>query len=125
MGIEQAPRQTVSAVQALRHSLCEDAWPWMGYWDEPFIPITCLHRAQPKIEDGMRHAAVILLVAIGIAVSTASPAAEPLVLEAKIPLGAVSGRIDHFAVDLARQRLFVAELGNNSVGVVDLAAGTV
>jgi hypothetical protein len=63
---------------------------------------------------------------MGIAVSAASPAAEPpLVLEAKIPLGAVSGRIDHFAVDLARQRLFVAELGNNSVGVVDLAAGTV
>lgn len=51
--------------------------------------------------------------------------AAPLVLEAKIPLGAVSGRIDHFAVDLARQRLFIAELGNNSVGVVDLAAGTV
>lgn len=94
-------------------------------WDEPFIPVTCLRRAQPKIEDGMRHAAVILLVAMGIAVSAASPAAEPLVLEAKIPLGAVSGRIDHFAIDLARQRLFVAELGNNSVGVVDLAAGTV
>ena len=52
-------------------------------------------------------------------------AEPPLVLEAKIPLGAVSGRIDHFAVDLARQRLFVAELGNNSVGVLDLAAGAV
>jgi len=32
----------------------------------------------------------------------------------------VSGRIDHFAVDPGRQRLFVAELGNNSVGVIDL-----
>ena len=42
---------------------------------------------------------------------------------AKIPLGEVSGRIDHLAVDLKRQRLFVAELGNNSLGVVDLAAG--
>ena len=47
----------------------------------------------------------------------------PLQLEAKISLGSVSGRIDHFAIDLARQRLFVAELGNNSVGVVDLASG--
>ena len=44
----------------------------------------------------------------------------PLVLEAKIPLGAVSGRIDHFAFDPDRQLLFVAELGNDSVGVVDL-----
>jgi hypothetical protein len=43
-----------------------------------------------------------------------------LKLEAKIPIGNVSGRIDHMAIDLARQRLFVAELGNNTVGVVDL-----
>src|SRR5712664_2637389 len=45
----------------------------------------------------------------------------PLQLETKIPLGDVRGRIDHMAVDLKRQRLFVAELGNDSVGVVDLA----
>ena len=44
----------------------------------------------------------------------------PLRLEAKILLGDVRGRIDHLAVDLKRQRLFVAELGNDSVGVVDL-----
>ncbi|HXR87806.1 MAG TPA: hypothetical protein VN728_12575 [Stellaceae bacterium] len=73
----------------------------------------------------MRHAAFLLLVAMGLAVSAPSPAAEPLVLETKIPLGAVAGRIDHFAIDLARQRLFVAELGNNSVGIVDLASGKV
>jgi YVTN family beta-propeller protein len=48
-------------------------------------------------------------------------AAEPLTVEAKIPLGKVEGRIDHFAIDPARKRLFVAELGNNSVGVIDLA----
>jgi hypothetical protein len=48
---------------------------------------------------------------------------SPLVLEAKIPLGGVSDRIDHLAIDTARQRLFVAELGNDSLGVVDLAAG--
>src|ERR1035437_6018388 len=45
----------------------------------------------------------------------------PLQLEAKIPLGSVHGRIDHMAVDLKRQRLFVAELGNDSVGIMDLA----
>src|ERR1700686_2449316 len=49
---------------------------------------------------------------------------SPLKLEAKIPLGNVSGRIDHMAVDLKRQRLFVAELGNDTVGVVDLANRT-
>lgn len=45
---------------------------------------------------------------------------EPLVLEAKIPLGNVKGRIDHLAVDVAHRRLFVAELGNNTVGVLDI-----
>jgi len=49
----------------------------------------------------------------------------PLQLEAKIPLGHVVGRIDHLAIDLPRQRLFVAELGNNSVGIVDLRAAKV
>jgi YVTN family beta-propeller protein len=44
----------------------------------------------------------------------------PLQLESKIPLGDVRGRIDHMAIDLPRQRLFVAELGNDSVGIVDL-----
>jgi DNA-binding beta-propeller fold protein YncE len=53
-----------------------------------------------------------------------SQAAEslPLQLERKIPLGDVRGRIDHMAVDLKRQRLFVAELGNDTVGIVDLAS---
>jgi YVTN family beta-propeller protein len=47
---------------------------------------------------------------------------SPLQLEAKIPLGSVAGRIDHMAFDLARNRLFVAELGSNSLGVVDINA---
>jgi hypothetical protein len=57
-----------------------------------------------------------------VAMMLATPAwGAPLELEAKIPLGDVRGRIDHMAVDVARQRLFVAELGNDTVGVVDLA----
>jgi YVTN family beta-propeller protein len=59
--------------------------------------------------------ALLLFAAVGWG---AEPA--PLLLESKIPLGEVAGRIDHFAVDLGRQRLFVAELGNDSVGVIDL-----
>lgn len=60
-----------------------------------------------------------VLVASASAPLTAA-AAAPLVLESRIELGEVSGRIDHLAVDLKRQRLFIAELGNDSVGVVDL-----
>lgn len=53
----------------------------------------------------------------------AEPAEDkaPLQFETKILLGEVRGRIDHLAIDLKRQRLFIAELGNDSVGVVDLA----
>jgi YVTN family beta-propeller protein len=58
----------------------------------------------------------------GVCGALAQPAeTAPLQFEAKIPLGNLQGRIDHMAVDLKRQRLFVAELGNDSVGVVDLA----
>ncbi|MGH7155961.1 MAG: YncE family protein, partial [Acetobacteraceae bacterium] len=57
--------------------------------------------------------------------AAAAQPADPLVLEVTIPLPDVRRRIDHMAVDLARQRLFVAELGNNSVDVVDLSAGRV
>jgi DNA-binding beta-propeller fold protein YncE len=45
-----------------------------------------------------------------------------LQLEAKIPLGDVRGRIDHLAIDLARQRLLVAALGHGGLAVVDLKA---
>jgi hypothetical protein len=69
----------------------------------------------------MKHA-TLLLASLGLLLATSSQAADPppLVLETKIPLGPVSGRIDHFAFDPERQLLFVAELGNGSVGVVDI-----
>ena len=60
---------------------------------------------------------------IWAAPAVAQTAGSPLVLETKIPLGEVSGRIDHLGIDVKRQRLFVAELGNDSLGVVDLASG--
>lgn len=40
-----------------------------------------------------------------------------------IPLSGVKGRFDHFAIDTKGQRLFVAALGNNTLELVDLAAG--
>lgn len=44
----------------------------------------------------------------------------PLRLVGVIEIPAVRGRIDHLAVDLAHERLFVAALGNNTVEVIDL-----
>jgi hypothetical protein len=68
------------------------------------------------------HPGFLALAFVSILSGTLLHAAqsEPLVLESKIPLADVKGRIDHLAVDATRQRLYVAELGNNSVGVVDL-----
>jgi DNA-binding beta-propeller fold protein YncE len=40
-----------------------------------------------------------------------------------IPLPGVDGRIDHMAVDAKGRRLYVAALGNDTVEVIDLAAG--
>jgi DNA-binding beta-propeller fold protein YncE len=76
---------------------------------------------------GFRSVPAVVLAAslIWSAKVTAQTADAPLVLETKIPLGEVSGRIDHLSIDVKRQRLFVAELGNDSVGVVDLAVGKV
>ena len=40
-----------------------------------------------------------------------------------IPLPSVEGRIDHMAVDIKGQRLFIAALENNTVEVLDLRVG--
>lgn len=69
--------------------------------------------------------ALLALCVAGSTWSSAQPAEPPLKLEAKIALGPVAGRIDHMAIDLSRNRLFVAELGNNSVSVVDLGVRAV
>jgi hypothetical protein len=47
----------------------------------------------------------------------------PLVLEKTIPLPGVGARIDHMAIDKKRHRLIVAALGNDTVEIIDLAAG--
>jgi DNA-binding beta-propeller fold protein YncE len=72
-------------------------------------------------------AALLLVATIGPAAvpACAADAEPPLVVERTISLENVSGRIDHMAVDLAGKRLFVAELGNGSVDVIDLQAGKV
>jgi hypothetical protein len=53
--------------------------------------------------------------------ATPAPAA-PLEPAGVMPMPGVKGRIDHFSVDVAGKRLFVAALGNDTVEVFDLEA---
>src|SRR5512133_3171678 len=67
-----------------------------------------------------------LLFLLFLAPLSNTRAADPepsLLLEQRIPLAEVSGRIDHMAVNLRRQRLFVAELGNGTIDIIDLTTG--
>jgi hypothetical protein len=64
----------------------------------------------------MRAALLMLLGALSI-----SPASgADLELQAKISLAGGHGRIDHMAFDPVSRRLFVAELGNGSVAIIDV-----
>ena len=69
--------------------------------------------------------AIALALVLGMLSIGGHAADRPLVLERTIPLDGVEGRIDHLAIDLGRKRLFVAELGNDTVDAVDLDSGTV
>jgi len=64
----------------------------------------------------------IVLCSTGIITVTAQ-SGVPLKLKQTIPLPGVEGRIDHFAFDLAGERLFVCALGNNTAEVLDLHKG--
>ncbi len=73
----------------------------------------------------LRRFFIALILCLGAA-DTVNPAAEegrPLEFRQAIPLANVEGRIDHLALDLKGQRLFVAALGNNTVEAIDLKAG--
>jgi hypothetical protein len=66
---------------------------------------------------------LFLLFCVPLGNTRAADPEPPLLLEQRIPLAEVSGRIDHMAVDLRRQRLFVAELGNGTIDIIDLTTG--
>ncbi|MGE5539604.1 MAG: YncE family protein [Gemmatimonas sp.] len=65
----------------------------------------------------------VALAAAALAPLATAQTSQPLALDYRIPLDGVSGRIDHMAVDLGRGRLIVAELGNDTLDIVDLKAG--
>lgn len=61
-------------------------------------------------------ACCVLMSASALAQSTAT-----LRRTGRVPMPDVEGRIDHMALDVAGQRLFVAALGNNTLEVIDIA----
>ncbi len=71
----------------------------------------------------MRHLLSTILAVTCVTGCSPKTADDPLTLSRTIALEGVSGRIDHMAIDLEGKRLFVACLGNNTVEVLDLAAG--
>ena len=74
----------------------------------------------------LRRCCVVLFVGVAVVSLAANrvlaQATEPLPLqlESKMSLGEVNGRIDHMAIDVPSRQLFVAELGNDTVRVMDL-----
>jgi DNA-binding beta-propeller fold protein YncE len=86
-------------IRAHLPSLCEGKWPKV------------LHN-------------IMAALVVGLELRAAHPDGSLLLkLVSKIPLRAVNGRIDHLAFDFARKQLFIDELQNNTVGVVDLGNG--
>jgi hypothetical protein len=62
-----------------------------------------------------------VIVVLGFFALPASAVAQPLTTEDTVALPDTGERIDHMAIDLARKHLFVSELGNGTLDVVDLA----
>ena len=85
------------------------------------------------MKNSARHIAIetlpfilgVLALALVRALHTSAQEKAPLRLVQTIALPNVEGRIDHLAVDLQGQRLFLAALGNNTLEVIDLKAGRV
>ena len=66
---------------------------------------------------------IVLIAIAALALNLRAADTNALTLVKTIPLPDVSGRIDHFALDAQGRRLFMAALGNDTVEVIDLAAG--
>jgi DNA-binding beta-propeller fold protein YncE len=83
-----------------------------------------MNDAHTRLMNALQAWCVVIGLATGRLLMMPAQAAEPpLVLEQIIRLPGVSGRIDLLAIDLPRKRLIVAELGNNTVDIIDVGAG--
>ncbi|MGE5443742.1 MAG: YncE family protein [Ignavibacteriales bacterium] len=76
----------------------------------------------PKIYVNVSFILISLIAPITIVIKAQAQDTTPLRLVQTIPLPNVEGRIDHLAVDIKGQRLFIAALGNNNLEVLDLRA---
>ena len=80
-------------------------------------------RGSCRFRDARGRARKLVLAMVGlIAVAVGPVHGQSLVLDRTIDLPSVQGRIDHLAVDVEGERLFVAALASNSVEIVDLHA---
>jgi DNA-binding beta-propeller fold protein YncE len=78
---------------------------------------------RPRELRSLLASVLILSFSSPLMMSRADAESAPLVLEKTILLPDVGGRIDHMTIDRKRQRLIVAALGNDTVEIIDLAAG--
>ena len=67
--------------------------------------------------------ALVLSMLVYVGTHAVGQEKQVLSLEAYVPLSGVKGRIDHFAVDVAGQRPFVAAVENHTLEVIDLKSG--
>jgi hypothetical protein len=67
--------------------------------------------------------AVLLFAFLALCAAAWPLQKSALSLAKTIPLPGVTGRFDHFALDIKGNRLFVAALGNNTLKAIDLVAG--
>src|SRR5262249_34184297 len=84
--------------------------------------------ANEQVDLRMKRCRLRIVLTLATVCAWQSPvhaADPPLVLERTIPLHDVRGRIDHMAYDAGRKRLMVAELGNNTVDVLDVGTGSI
>src|SRR5438270_13256050 len=70
-----------------------------------------------------RNVPATLLAGLLLVVPTTAAEPATLKLVQTIPLKGAAGRLDHLALDARGNRLFIANLSNNSLDVVDLKAG--
>jgi len=72
----------------------------------------------------VKRLALVIVIAVACdSLAAAESGDASLQLKQTIALPGVEGRIDHFALDPAGDRLFVCALGNNTVEVLDLRKG--
>ena len=80
--------------------------------------------SQPKKAPMFKSTVVTASIFLG-SISTLAQTSSPFTLQRTIELPGVTGKFDHFAIDLSGHRLFAAATGNHSVEVIDLATNKV